>query len=180
MYGMINIAIREMVIESYGQDTWKQVEKLAGLETGEFISMQTYPDALTYQLVGHLSRLLEIQASTLLEKIGEYWILHTASQGYGPILDMAGNNMVEFLRNLNTMHRGVAATMPDMVIPVFIVSDETPRSIILNYHSQRQGLQPMVIGLIKGLGLRYGLQCNIEMVENQPSTYTFQKYKISW
>jgi Haem-NO-binding len=180
MYGMINLAIREMVIEYYGDNTWNELKKRTGGDGEEFVSMNAYPDALTYQMVGHLTGLLSVPADKLLEKIGEYWITHTANQGYGPILDMAGNNLVEFLKNLNTMHRGVANSMPEMVIPIFTVTDEKPRSIVLEYHSRREGLQPMVLGLIKGLGQRFGVTCKISMIDTPPSEHTFQRYLITW
>ena len=94
---MINISIREMINESHGIETWQKVKAMTGSEADEFVSMSTYPDALTYQLVGNASQVLNISVNELLEKIGEYWIIHTANQGYGAILDMAGDNMVDFL-----------------------------------------------------------------------------------
>ncbi len=180
MYGMINISIREMITESHGFETWNKIKTLSGSQAEEFVSMSTYPDAITYQLVSSATQVLNISANELLENIGEYWIIHTANQGYGAILDMAGNNMVDFLKNLNTMHRGVANTMPEMVIPIFEVTDETKGSIVLNYHSKRKGLEPMVLGLIKGLGKRYDMPCRVEMIETEKTGHTFQKYKITW
>ncbi len=180
MYGMINIAIQDLIVRDYGSPTWNAVKAKASLETDGFVSMHTYPDALTYGLVSIACEITGVTADKMLENIGEYWITHTAKQGYGPVLDMAGTNLVEFLKNLNTMHRGVVKTMPEMVIPIFEVREEQPGSVVLEYHSKRKGLEPMVLGLIKGLGKRCGFDCKVEMIETDKTEHTFQKYKVTW
>ena len=180
MYGMINIAIQDLIVKDYGAATWALVKTKAGFKAESFVSMHAYPDALTYNLVGIASEITGIPPSKMLENIGEYWITHTAAQGYGPVLDLAGTNLVEFLKNQNTMHQGVVKTMPEMVIPIFEVSEERADSVILEYHSKRKGLEPMVVGLIKGLGKRCGFDCKVEMIETEKTEHTFQKYRVTW
>ena len=58
MYGLVNIAIRDMVIEGYGVKTWDAIRRKAGVEVDNFVSMQNYPDEVTYKLVGAGSAVL--------------------------------------------------------------------------------------------------------------------------
>ncbi|MFM1810216.1 MAG: hem-NO-binding, partial [Bacteroidota bacterium] len=44
-------------------------------------------------------------------------------------------------------------------------------SLELEYRSERAGLTPMLFGLIKGLGKRFGLNCRIkQLVEKGPDS----------
>jgi Haem-NO-binding len=180
MYGMINIAIEDLIISEYGEDSWQKIKQDAGIDTEGFVSMHSYPDTLTYSIVGEASKQLNIEATTLLEKIGEYWIIHTAKVGYGDLLDAAGGDIVEFLKSLNAMHSRLANIMPQMQIPTFELSDITPKSMTIHYRSHRKGLEYMVVGLLKGLGKRFELECSIEMTDAISVEGTYQMYKLKW
>ena len=179
MYGMINLALEQMVKQGFGADTWDKIKNKAGLDEVRFISMKSYDDKVSYDLVGAASEVLNIDANELLEKFGEYWILHTAKEGYGDMLKMAGDNLPDFLKNLNLMHMKVGSVMPELIPPSFEVQDLTDNSLILIYSSKRAGLAPMVVGLVKGLGLRFNTPCEVNLVkqDNDNSTYSFN---VTW
>jgi hypothetical protein len=180
MYGMINIAIQDLIIDEYGPAAWDTIKVKAGLETDGFVSMHTYPDPLTYSIVGKASESLGVPATVLLEKIGEYWIIHTARAGYGDILDMNGDNIVSFLKNLNAMHSRLVNVMPQMSIPTFELSEITDHSLTLHYRSHRKGLEHMVIGLLRGLGKKFNLDCAVQMTDAMDVEGTYQKYALTW
>jgi hypothetical protein len=46
--------------------------------------------------------------------------------------------------------------------PSFTVRDETPTSLTLHYYSERAGLAPLVVGLLRGLGARFNVLLSIE------------------
>ena len=117
--------------------------------------MDAYPDDITYKLVGAASEVLGIPASAVLEAFGEYWVLYTAQEGYGPMLDAGGKTLREFLENLDALHARVALTMPELRPPRFRLVPIDDTSMRLEYHSMRQGLAPMVIGLLRGLSVRF-------------------------
>lgn len=51
MYGLVNIAIKDMVREGSGDKTWDAIRQKAGVDIENFVSLQNYPDEITYNLV---------------------------------------------------------------------------------------------------------------------------------
>ena len=155
MYGMINKAIRDLVTSRFGEAKWEEVRRKAGVADEVFINMEKYPDEATYKLVGAASEVLGAPPAAILENFGEYWTVYSAEAGFGHLLDFAGNNLVDFLRNLDNMHTRIALTFPKLEPPSFKVTDVTATSLRLHYYSKRPGLAPLVIGMVKGLGKRF-------------------------
>ena len=51
MHGLINRGIQRFVTDSYGQERWTEVTRLAGLDFVEFEAMLIYDDAVTNRLL---------------------------------------------------------------------------------------------------------------------------------
>lgn len=162
MYGLVNRAIEELVIATAGKETWNRVKQQAGVTEATFISMHPYPDEMTYSLVGAASEILEVDAAELLRGFGKHWILFTANEGYGSLLDMAGDTLRDFLMNLDALHARLGMSMPDLQPPSFRVRDGEDGQLTLLYYSERDGLAPMVVGLLEGLGERFSVDLKIE------------------
>lgn len=162
MYGLIMNSIKNQIIDDYGEATWLAVKRAANYDDEGFISMNTYDDALAYTMVEAICGITGKNADEALERIGEYWIQHTGKNGYGPLLDAAGLSFAEYIANLNNMHDTVSIAMPQMIIPYFSVHDVTDNSLKLQYISNRKGLEPMVIGLVKALGKKFGHNCIVQ------------------
>lgn len=155
MYGLINKAIRGLVIEKFGAETWQRIRKDAGVEGDDFVAMQSYDDAVTYDLVAAASKALDLPAETVLETFGEYWVEYVGQENYGEFMNAAGKNLPEFLENLDQMHARVMLSFPELDPPSFRVTDRTDNSLLLHYYSSREGLAPLVVGLLRGLGHRF-------------------------
>lgn len=155
MYGLVNRGIQQLVTASKGEAAWARVCARAKVDGEGFIAMQAYPDDLTYALVGAVSEELGISPSQALEAFGEYWILYTAEEGYAAVLTAAGGRLREFLGHLNDMHGRIETSFRHMSLPWFEVEDLGPGEYRLHYESERQGLAPMVIGLVRGLAKRF-------------------------
>lgn len=181
MYGLVNKAIQDLVTEKFGEDKWIEIKKLSGFEDDFFIGLQSYPDSLTYSLVKNASKVLGADASVVMETFGEYWILYTANEGYGEMMNLAGDNLVDFLNNLDMLHNRVNNIMPNLVAPQFSTRNETEKSIELEYRSQREGLSPMVIGLLKGLGKKFNAQNYlVNQIEKKQDNNDCDVFKIEW
>ncbi|MED5374574.1 MAG: heme NO-binding domain-containing protein [Myxococcota bacterium] len=151
MYGLVNKAIEGLVCKQFGEDTWFQIVDRAGVDADSFISMDPYPDEITYRLVGAASETLDIPADDLLEAFGVYWIQYVGSRGYGPLMNLENRELFEFLEDLDQMHSRVADTMPELRPPRFTAERLGPKQLRMHYHSDRAGLGPMVAGLLRGL-----------------------------
>lgn len=167
MYGLVNQAIKDMVITKFGDEIWIAVCSEAKLEATEFSAMEYYPDTITYSLVGAVSHLLKIPAPTVLSEFGKYWVLYTSKEGYGPILDLFGTDFRSSLMNLNNLHTRMGMTMPQLTPPRFTFAEIANNVYEVGYISQRQGLSPMMFGLLEGLAARHNVQVKIEFFENQ-------------
>lgn len=161
MYGLVNKAVVDLVVSKFGQDTWNAIKKKAEVDVDVFVSMDGYPDDITYRLVGAASEVLKIPPEAVLEAFGEYWVLYTAAEGYGPMLDASGKTLREFLENLDALHARVALTMPALKPPRFRLVPVDDKTMLLEYHSTRQGLAPMVVGLLRGLAIRFNTPIEI-------------------
>jgi len=163
MYGLVNKAIEGLICSEAGEEVWEQIKAKAGIEIDYFVSMNSYPDHVTYSLVGAASELLGLPAEDVLKKFGEYWVLYTAKQGYGDLLAMSGNNLKDFLMNLDKLHASVGLSFPQLQPPSFRCKEISGDVLVLEYHSARPGLAPMVVGLVNGLAKM--LQTKVEITQ---------------
>ena len=163
MYGLVNRAVRDLVILKSNLETWNEICEEAGIAVTDFTAMDTYPDAVTYDLVRVISSKLNMGAADVLRAFGRHWILYTAKEGYGEILSMFGQDFETCVRNLNSMHARMGAMMPHLVPPRFVVTKiGDSANLRVEYHSKRLGLGPMVLGLLEGLAERFMIQVEIE------------------
>lgn len=178
MYGLVNKAIEEMVCDRYGLETWERIKQQAEIDTDVFLSMDAYPDDVTHRLVQAASQVLQLSAAEIMQAFGEYWVLYTAQEGYGELLDMAGETLPEFLRNLDQLHARVGLSFPELKPPSFQCSQETATSLRLCYYSTRMGLAPMVKGLIQGLGKRFQHTVQITQIQHKGRDVDHDEFTI--
>jgi hypothetical protein len=157
MYGLVNQGLQDFVTSVGGDVMWRQVRNVAGSDAELFVSMETYPDSMTYGLVDAASQVLEMPVDELLRAFGRHWILYTARRGYGAIFDTMGRTLPEFLANLDMMHTRLCLSMPELRPPSFVCEPIDADWLRIEYRSDRDGLAPMAIGLLEGLGEMYGL-----------------------
>lgn len=168
MYGLINQALEDFVIQGFGTSAWHRIRQGAGINQEMFIAMDSYADETTYKLVGAATDVLSLDASHVLEAFGEHWVLYTAQSGYGEMLAMFGSDLLSFLKNLDNLHSHVGMSFPALRPPSFTVEEiEGGTGLLLHYRSERAGLAPMVVGLLKGLAKRFSQEITIEQTAFQ-------------
>ena len=180
MYGMVNKAVEELVCTQFGQDQWDAIKTKAGVEEDVFISNEPYPDSLTYKLVGAASEVLGIEAAKILEAFGEHWVLKTAEEGYGVLMAAGGKTFPEFLQNLPQFHARIMLLFPKLQPPEFKVFDVQNASLRLLYYSHRAGLEPFVVGLLKGLGKRFQSPVTVSHVSGVAGTGSPAEFLVEW
>ncbi|MFM7052233.1 MAG: heme NO-binding domain-containing protein [Planctomycetota bacterium] len=161
MYGLINRAVEDLVRSKFGDDAWNRIRTRAGLPDEPFMAMEQYPDKSTYDLVAAASAELGAPAEAILEEFGKYWTVYTAEAGYGDLMRTAGRSLPEFLGNLDQLHTRVRLLFPHLQPPSFSVSNQQASSLDLHYFSERPGLAPLVVGLLRGLGERFSVDVEV-------------------
>jgi hypothetical protein len=121
-----------------------------------------------------------VPAGDLLEAFGEYWTLYTARKGYGNILALAGSTFVDFVQHLDHLHAHVAMSFPELRPPSFWCTDVTDGSLRLHYRSTREGLAPMVVGLLRGLGKMFDTAITIEHVADRARGADHDEFQIGF
>jgi hypothetical protein len=177
---MVNKAIQGMIVRDHGEATWSAVKERALVELDVFVSNHRYDDGLTYRLVAAASEVLALPARDVLFHFGRYWVLTTAREGYGELLDATGTTFPEFLRNLPSFHTRIVLLMPGLRPPTFTVLEETERSLRLRYESDRAGLAPFVEGLLSGLAESYRARVEVTHVVRKDDGAPHDEFVVAW
>jgi hypothetical protein len=180
MYGMVNKAVEEMVVMHHGETMWEQIKAKAGVDVEVFMSNEGYPDDITYNLVGAASQMLNLPATQILRGFGEHWILHTAQQGYGGLMQANGRTLPEFLRNLPDFHSRVAMIFPKLQPPRFVCTEITESSLNLHYYSHREGLAEFVVGLMIGLGKMFKTPTSVRQIAAKLDGADHDIFEVTW
>jgi hypothetical protein len=181
MYGLVNKAIADMVRSQFGEERWQEIRQLAAVENDTFLSMEGYPDDVTHRLVKAGSQVLGLSSSQIMQAFGEFWVQFTATEGYGELMDMNGDNLPEFLGNLDNLHARVGVSFPQLKPPSFeSYEGETENELTLEYHSEREGLAPMILGLVKGLGDRFDTDIEIAQTQSRDDGAEHDEFTIKY
>lgn len=180
MYGMVNNALEDMVVDQFGEEAWERVKAAAGVDIDVFISNQGYPDAITYDLVAAASTVLNQPAAELLEAFGVHWVVKTAREGYGDLMEANGRTLCEFLVNLPNFHARVNLIFPHLRPPRFVCTDVTNQSLRLHYYSDRTGLTPFVQGLLQGLGQMFATPVRVEQEADRAAGAEHDIFRVCW
>ena len=165
MYGMINRFFQELIEDRFGKDKWLEIARKAQLEDVYFMGMKQYPDKVSYDIIAAAVEVLEIPAEKILYVAGENWINFILTTEFSYVYKVFGENLFEFLKNLDNLHLNVSNVMPELTPPSFKSTDITDKSLHLHYYSDRPGLSPFVEGLIIGLAKHFKQQVKVTQID---------------
>jgi hypothetical protein len=180
MYGIINKSIEALVKENFGNEKWEIIKEKSKINIDFFISSETYDDEITYKLAIAISEEMKIPLNIVLQTFGEWWVLRTAKEKYGGLMEAGGHGLRDFLINLPAFHNRVMLIYPKLIKPEFQVSNEESNSIHVHYISKRLGLQDFVKGLLIGLGKMYNTPANVELIQEKNENNDHEVFKVSW
>lgn len=174
MYGLVNQGVKSFIIQNFGESKWTEICKRADVSDDDYTLLTTYPDEITYKLVGAISEELNITSEQALEAYGQYWIIFAAESGYENLLSMFGPDFKSCVQNLDHMHEHMGSFMPGIKAPSFKMHDSFDNTIIVDYISERSGLASFVKGLLVGLLKRYQEEGVVSILEEIDSGYRFR------
>lgn len=164
MYGMIHRALRQMVLDEHGKETWSSIERAADVEPSDFISSAPYPDEVTQRLLSISAEMLGHEPHDLLVEFGRFWIKYAEAGQFASILTFTGRDIVSFITNLDRMHLTIEDVMPNAIMPGFSVLTHDTGQMTVEYRSTRTGLAPFVTGLLLGLLDRFNLTGSVRLI----------------
>jgi len=161
MYGLIHNALRGMILEQFGETKWNDVLTHSGVPADAFVTMRSYDDEIMYALAGSASDVLGAPVEDCMDMFGRYWVLKAAPETYSDLLDYTGRDPLTFFENLNDLHDRITAAFVGYRPPYFYVDRTHNDTMTLRYVSERHGLTPFVVGLIKGIAERFSTPIEI-------------------
>eukprot|EP00057_Strongylocentrotus_purpuratus_P014976 XP_011669450.1 PREDICTED: guanylate cyclase soluble subunit beta-2 isoform X1 [Strongylocentrotus purpuratus] len=162
MYGFINICVKALVTEKFGEEAWIKIKTLAGVDDS-FISHTTYTDQITLNLVKAASEVAGQPIPVILELFGEFFFTFCQRSGYDEMLRVLGGNLKSFLENLDALHSYLSFSYKKMEAPSFRCERRTSDgALILHYYSHRKGLHPIVVGIVRAVAREF-FQSEIRM-----------------
>ena len=179
MYGLVNKAVEQLVKVNFGDEKWQQIAKKAGVDQ-TFIMMKPYPDQVTFDLVAAASDVLETPAEDILEAFGEHWIQFTVDEGYGKTMSLYGDSVLEFLQNMDSLHAQIRLSFPELRPPKISCEQNSNGQLVVSYQSERAGLAPMLVGLVRGLGKRFSTPVEVEYLPSNGTDSTSENFLVTF
>nr|XP_006822272.1 PREDICTED: guanylate cyclase soluble subunit beta-2-like [Saccoglossus kowalevskii] len=170
-YGIINICIKELVLERYGEEVWEKIRNHAKVDD-QFINYNQYPDHATYALVASAAQTLDVSEDVVWELFGEFWVIWCMRAGFDSMIRALGSSMSEFIANLDYLHSVYMKTSyPKMTVPSFRVENLEDGTIMLHYYSNRRGMKGVVIGIVRAVGnIIFDTQVTIDVLDCREET----------
>jgi hypothetical protein len=78
------------------------------------------------------------------------------------------------------LHARLGLTFPQLQPPSFDCTEIEDDSLNLHYQSTREGLAPMVIGLVKGLGARFNTEVDIKQTSSREQGSDRDEFSIDY
>ena len=89
-----------------------------------------------------------MEQDAVMEAFGEHFFEFTQESGHSQMLNILGSNLFGFLVNLDSLHTHLSYTFIEMQAPSFQCT-KTDEGLELHYYSKREGLYPIVIGIVQ-------------------------------
>ncbi|KAL8603722.1 hypothetical protein ACOMHN_024338 [Nucella lapillus] len=153
MNGQIHCVIREMVQVKFGLEKWEEVLKTSAMdEDSHFLVFSVYDDSCTFRLIDSVSRVLGVPYETVLKEFGVYFLSYCMKHGYHKMLLTLGQDLFSFIQNLDSLHSMLSLSYKGIVSPSFRCSERDDGIIVIHHYSWRNGLYPIVQGLLEAVG----------------------------
>jgi hypothetical protein len=179
MYGLVNQAIKGLVVDNYGEGTWDTIRLKAGVTDETFVGSKLYDDNVTYSLASAASEVLQVSVNDVLAAFGKYWVLHVGKEKYGSLMSSGGKNLAEFLTNLPNFHSRVMLIYPEIKPPEFKVEKISENVLHLHYFSVRMGLTSFMHGLIDGLSEFFSTPCTIQHIKSEVTEINHDVFEVT-
>ena len=100
---------------------------------------------------------------------GEQFLVWCKESGYAQTLQRLGRSLQDFLTNLDALHDHLSIIYPQMDAPSFRCTEtESKRQFMLHYYSSREGLERIVIGIVKSVAREfYGVEVQMTLLQSK-------------
>ena len=165
--------MRQMVHEELGEEAWLALEQKLDIGPTELLTGMVYEDALTLSIIAEAAARLNLNVDECLVEFGRYWIRYAEKGSLSSIMKFTGQTLASFITNLDRLHLAVGAAMPGARLPSFTMLQSAPGHLVVEYRSDRIGMEQFVYGLFHGLMERFHARGEVEIVSRGDKSIVF-------
>lgn len=166
MYGMVNQAVKEMVITQLGSDSWDTICNKLEISNEDFSLFMQFDDSVTLGIVQNVCGLTQKPAEEILESFGVFWIDFAKNSDYQIILNTFATSPFELINSLNALHERLELSFTNLNAPSFETVSFQDKIMTVNYYSSRDlPLKFFVKGLFKGIFKLFDKNCDVEIID---------------
>jgi hypothetical protein len=182
MIGNTNIILQQFATLRYGEDVWSEIMWSAGMKKDAPLKGQAYPDALTYDLIQHLSMAIAQPLRDLLMELGKFQVKEILHKKYGSIRVFPDGHLLSILRHLPTFHTTLTLLTPHLRMPTYLVRPKGENNVEILYKGDHILDAPYVEGLLRGIIdlYNYGLTAEVAHTYKRTTTDEFDIFNIHW
>lgn len=170
MHGLVNKGLQRFLVDTYGEATWAEVARVAGLSSEGFEALLTYDLALTHKVLSAASDRLGKSEAALLEDLGTYLVSDPKMDSVRRLLRFGGIDFADFVNSLDDLPERARLAVPNLNIPEIVVEElgAGEYSITLTSDFGRFGL--ILTGILRAMADDYGCLSLIEWTSREHLT----------
>jgi len=155
MYGFVHVALVDWLnTRPNGEEEIAEIVRRAGDADTSISFYKHYSDQDTFAILGVTSEVLNLPIPEVLHQIGDYQLDSLLEKGFGPLVRTLGATFFEMLSNLDSFHVNLSKGFPKMKGPSFRPERTGKNTVMLHYHSAREGVAPYAMALLHSLAKR--------------------------
>lgn len=162
MHGLVNRAIQDFLVDSYGPAQWAATVLRAELDFDDFEPMLVYDDALTPRVLSAACDVLDRHYEDLLEDLGTYLVSHPNTEALRRLLRFGGVTFVDFLHSLDDLPDRGRLAVPDLDLPRIELRDHSIDRFSLVCECPLPGFGHLLMGALRAMADDYGTLAYLE------------------
>lgn len=153
--------LKELIVEKFGVEKWHEILKRLGIDptekdadAGVIDPSKYYPDDLSVKAVVTTAEVLGVSFDDAMRVYGGYFVSYVHMGGHLRMLQSMGDNLAEFMKNINHLHFNLERSMRKASFPTFQIDEMTfdGYKFRLSYKSTRgAALYALVEGVLPAL-----------------------------
>lgn len=164
MHGLVNTSLQNFVADVYGDEVWRDVVGMAGLDFDRFEAMLLYHDDITHSTLAAASARLGKSRDDLLEDMGIYLVSHPNMGRIRRLLRFGGSDFVEFLESLDDLPERMRLAVPDLEMPRLRLSGQGQGKYHLRCGRKPEGTAQVILGALRAIADDYGALAFVDRI----------------
>lgn len=167
MHGLVNKALQDFLLETYGREIWDAIRRDAGLEFDRFEPMMQYDSILTQRVLHAVSFRLARTSESFLEDVGTWLVTRSDHDAIRRLLRFGGQDFFDFLCSLDELPGRLKLAIPHFDVPLFHLAFDGASKATVLLTWPEVNLTPIVVGALRAMADDYGALVLLEAQDSE-------------